>query len=183
MKMIGDNEKYDKMIEILRNSRPELFRPEEIEDEVIKRIRREKSMAESASGFIEALFGWVYIGWVRRSLIGVAFVLIAVFIYQQASILKQVNNISNQVVFTGIGQGSTSLSEIDKKLTIYKISSGLSGDREIKISETQLEELLDSYQDLQGKYKDLLRIIEENPELNKYIEKRLDEEKNNKPDL
>jgi len=46
-----------------------------------------------------------------------------------------------------------------------------------------LEELLDSYWDLQGKYKDLLRIIEENPELNKYIEKRLDEEKNNKPDL
>jgi DNA gyrase/topoisomerase IV subunit A len=183
MKMREDNEKYNKMIEILRNSRPELLRPEEIEDKVIRRIRHERSKAEITSGFIETVFGWVYIGWVRRSLIGVAFVLIAVFIYQQSSILKQVNNISNQVVIPGIGQGTASSSEFDKKLTIYKISSGLSGDREIKISENQLEELLDSYQDLQGKYKDLLRIIEENPELNKYIEKRLDEEKNNKPDL
>ena len=183
MEMTTGNDKYKKVIEILRNSKPGLLRPEEIEDEVIRRIRHEKSKTESASGFIEAIFGGVYIGWVRRSLIGAAFILVAVFIYQQASILKQVNNISKQVVITGIGQGTMSLSEFDKKLTIYKISSGLSGDREIKISENQLEDLLDSYQDLQGKYKDLIRIIEEDPELNKYIEQRLDEGKNNKPDL
>jgi DNA gyrase/topoisomerase IV subunit A len=181
--MTTGNDKYKKMIGILRNSKPGLPRPEEMEDEVIRRIRHEKGNTETASGLIEAIFGWVYIGWVRRSLIGAAFILVAVFIYQQASILKQVNNMSKQVVITGIGQGTTSSSEFDKKLTIYKISSGLSDDREIKISENQLEEILDSYQDLEEKYKDLLRIIEENPELNKYIEKKLDEGKNNKPDL
>ena len=183
MNMTTENDKYKKVIEILRSSKPGFIRPEEIEDEVMRRINHENSKTESPSGFIESIFGWVYIGWVRRSLIGAAFILVAVFIYQQASILKQVNNISKQVVLTGIGQGTGSSSEFDKKLTIYRISSGLSGDREIKISEKQLEELLDSYRDLQGKYKDLLRIIEENPELNKYFTKRIDEGKNNKPDL
>ncbi len=43
MKMREDNDKYNKMIEILRNSRPELLRPEEIEDEVIRRIRHERT--------------------------------------------------------------------------------------------------------------------------------------------
>jgi hypothetical protein len=181
--MATDNEKYKKIIEMLRNSRPELIRPEEIEDEVIKRIRRQKSPGETISAFIESLFGWVYVSWVRRSLIGAVTLLVAIFVYQQASILKQVNNISKRMVITGIVQASASSAEFDKKLTLYKISTKFSGDREIKISENQLEELLDSYQNLQVKYKDLIRIIEENPELKKYIENKLDEERNNKPDI
>jgi hypothetical protein len=183
MKMTTDNDKYNRIVEILRNSRPGFLRPEEIEDEVIKRISHEKSQTEGISAFIESLFGWVYVSWVRRSLIGAAIILVAVFIYQQASILKQVNNISKQMVVTGNGQLPASSSEFDKKLTLYKISARLSGDREIKISENQLEELLDSYQNLQVRYKDLLRIIEENPELKKYIEKKLNEERINKPDI
>ena len=42
------------------------------------------------SDFIESLFGWVYIGWVRRSLIGVSVVLVAIFVYQQAFIFREV---------------------------------------------------------------------------------------------
>jgi len=181
--MITDNDKYNRIIEILRNARPELIRLEEIEDEVIKRIRRQKSPSETISTFIESLFGWVYVSWVRRSLIVAATLLVAIFIYQQASILKQVNNISKQMVVTGNGQLPGSSSEFDKKLTLYKISARFSGDREIKISENQLKELLNSYQNLQLKYKDLLRIIEENPELKKYIENKLKEKRNNKTEL
>jgi hypothetical protein len=183
MKMTSENDRYKKIMEILRNSRPDLVKPEEIENEVIKRIQRENHRTGSVSDFIESLFGWVYIGWVRRSLITAAVVLVGIFIYQQAFILKQVNNISKQVVSIGNESASISSSELNKKLTLYKISARLSPGKGIGISENQLEELLISYKNLQVKYKDLMRIIEEDPELKKYIENKLNEEKHNKPDI
>jgi hypothetical protein len=183
MKMTADNDRYKKIMEILRNSRPDLISPEEIENEVIKRIQQNNRQTGRVSDFIESLFGWVYIGWVRRSLIGLAVVLVGVFVFQQAFILKQVKTISKQVIITGNEPAYFSTSEFDKKLTLYRISSGLSAGRAIKISENQLEKLLDSYENLQVKYKDLIRIIDENPELKKYIEDKLNEEKKYKPDI
>ena len=40
MKMRQENDRYDKLMRILKNSRPELLNPEEIENEVIGRIQR-----------------------------------------------------------------------------------------------------------------------------------------------
>jgi len=183
MIMKTENDRYKKMVEILRNSKPDLIQPEEIQSEVIRRIQREGQKSGGVSDFIESLFGWVYIGWVRRSLIGLAVILVAVFVYQQAFIFKQVKNISKQVVITGNETAPVSSSVLDKRLTLYKISTRLSPGGEIKISESQFEELLNSYHDLQVKYKDLLRIIEENPELKDYIENKLNQEKKYKPDI
>jgi len=46
-----------------------------------------------------------------------------------------------------------------------------------------LKEIMNSYYELQGKYSNLLRIIEENPDLKELIEQRLNDEKNYVPDL
>jgi hypothetical protein len=181
--MEAEKDPYRKVIEILRDSRPDLIGLEEIENEVISRIRHKKHQDLRFSDLFDSLFGWVYFGWIRRSLIGAAVILFAFFIYQQAFILKQVNIISKQVVIKGNESIPASAYEFDKKLTLYKISARLSGDREIQISESQLKELLDSYENLQVKYKDLIRIIEENPELKKYFENKLDKERKNKPDI
>jgi hypothetical protein len=177
------NDTYNKLVRVLRNSRPDLLNPEIIENEIIGRIRRQDQRNGGFPEFVEALFGWVYIGWVRRSLIGVSVVLVAVFAYQQAFILRQVRNIGKQVVIIGSESSAVSSPALDKRLTLYKMSARLSPDGEIRISESLLEELLDSYNDLQVKYKDLLRIIEGDPELKSYIEKRLKEDKRNKPDI
>lgn len=181
--MTVENDKYRKVIEILRNSKPDLSQPEEIENEIIIRIQHENRKNDRISDFIDSLFGWVYIGWVRRCFVGAAVLLVAVFVFQQAFILKQVNNISKQVVINGNESMPVSSSEFDKKLTMYKISTRLSRDRGMQISESQLEDLLDSYESLQVKYKHLLRIIDENPELKEYFENKLNEEKKNKPDI
>jgi hypothetical protein len=183
MNMTPGNDRYNKIIEILRKSRPDLSGQEEIENEVMKRIQLKNHKSARFSDLVESLFGWVYIGWVRRGLAGAAIILVGVFVYQQAFILKQVKNISKQIVINGNEPSYFSSSEFDKKLTLYRISTRLSPGREIRISEDQLEKLLDSYQSLQVKYKDLVRIIEENPELKKYIEDKLNEEKNYKPDI
>ena len=183
MKMTAENDRYKKIMEILRSSRPVLARPEEIEDEVIIRIQRRDHQADRVTDFMSSLFGWVYIGWVRRSLVAVAAIMVSVFIYQQALILKQVNNISRQPVVIGSEPFPGSMTGFDNKLTIYKVSNRLSPASEIKISEKQLDQILESYNDLRSKYKDLIRIIEEDPELKKYIEEKLDENRKYKPEI
>ncbi|MBN2665534.1 MAG: hypothetical protein JXR67_03425 [Bacteroidales bacterium] len=177
------NDSYDKLVRILRNSRPDLLHPDIIENEIMGRIQRQNQGRGRFSEFVDALFGWVYIGWVRRSLIGVSVVLVAIFAYQQAFILRQVKNIGKQVVIMGSESSAVSSSALDKRLTLYKMSARLSPDGEIRISESLLEDLLDSYNDLQIKYKDLLRIIEADPELKGHIEKMLKEDKRYKPDI
>jgi hypothetical protein len=173
--MTGENDRYKKMVEILRKSKPDMVQPEEVEKEVIGRIQRESQNSGRVSDFIESLFGWVYIGWVRRSLVGAAVVL--------AFIFRQVKNISKLAVITGNESAKVTSSELEKRLTLYKMSTRLSPGEDIKISGKQLEEFLDSYNDLQVKYKDLLRVIEEDPELKDYIENKLEQEKKYKPDI
>jgi len=183
MTMTEDNDRYYRIVKILKNSRPDLTKPEEIENEVIGSIQRRNQRSGRISDFVESLFGWVYIGWVRRSLIGVSIVLVAIFVYQQAFIFRQVKDLSRRVVITGNESSAVSSSVLDKRLTLYKVSARLSPAGELRISESQMEELLDSYNDLQVKYKDLLRIIEEDPELKGYIENKLKEDKKYKPEI
>jgi len=183
MKMRAGNDRFKKIMDILRNSKPDLIQPEEIENEVIRKIRNEDQKTGMVSDFIESLFGWVYIGWVRRSLVGAAVVLVAVFIYQQGFILKQVRNINERVVNIGNEQVSVPSSDFAKRLTLYKMSTKLAPAGEIRVSEKQLEELLNSYDELLVKYKDLIRIIEEDPALKQYIENKLNEEGNKKTDI
>jgi hypothetical protein len=181
--MTSENDRYKKMVEILRKSKPGMGQPEELEKEVISRIQRDSQNSGRVSDFIESFFGWVYIGWVRRSLVGAAVVLVALFVYQQAFIFRQVKNISKLVVITGNESAKVTSSELEKRLTLYKISTRLSPGEDLKLSGRQLEEFIDSYNDLQLKYKDLLRVIEEDPELKDYIENKLGQEKKYKPDI
>jgi hypothetical protein len=181
--MTAENDGYKKMVEILRKSKPYMVQPEELEKEVISRIKHENQNTGRVSDFIESLFGWVYIGWVRRSLVGAAVILVALFVYQQAFIFRQVKNISKLVVITGSETAKLSTSDLEKRLTLYKMSTRFSTGEDIKISGRQMEKFLDSYNELQVKYKDLLRIIEEDPELKSYIENKLEQEKKYKPDI
>ena len=57
----------------------------------------------------------------------------------------------------------------------YRITTRRFPSKSITISEKQLEQLLDSVNELQIHYKDLLNLIEEDPELKKMIEKKLNE--------
>lgn len=181
--MTGENNMYKRVIKTLRDSRPELIRPDDMGNEVLSRIRNIAPKKERITYFTESLFGWVYIGWVRRSLVGAAVILVSVFIYQQVFILKQVKTISEQVVILSNGSAQSSAYELDNRLTFYKIPAGISSGRDIRISQRRLKELLESYESLELKYRDLLRIIEEDPELKKYIEKKLIEENSIKPDI
>jgi len=173
--MKTDDEKYKKLIDLLKASRPSLENPTEIEREVIRRVSSERSLNTLLTGIIDFLFGWVYIGWIRRSLIVASFVLVVIFIYQQAAILKKIDFLSRQTII--VNHNQTQPDDFEKLLTEYRNSGRRFSSKSYTFSEKQLKELLDSVNEMQLKFRDLENMINEDPELKKLIEKKLDSRK------
>jgi hypothetical protein len=181
--MKPENEKYKKVLDLLRKSKPDLDSTDGIEREVIKRISRVNHSRLFLSDLVDFLFGWVYIQWVRRSLIVASIALVLVFVYQQAIILKRIDYLSRQTIITEKESGSAPAYGIEKVLMLYRNSGWRLPSKNITISERQMKELIESVNELQLKYKDLENLIEEDPELKEMIEKKLIENNHSKINL
>jgi hypothetical protein len=171
---------YEKVINILRKSKPVLDTTEDIETAVIRKIKSVKKTGFVLSDVVDFLFSWVYIGWVRRSLIAASVFLVMIFVFQQSIILKQINFLSRQSIEYDGENLSATTNRIEQKLMSYKIPGRRFPSNSITISEKQLQLLLDSVNKLQIQYKDLLNIIEKDPELKKLIENKLNENRQTK---
>jgi hypothetical protein len=181
--MTRESEKYNKVLDLLRKSKPALDSTDDIERKVIKRISKVGHSGLNLSDIIDFLFGWVYIGWVRRSLIGASIVLVLVFAYQQTIILKRIDFLSRQTIVIDRENGPALSDEVEKMLTMYKNSWKRFPSKNITISEKQMKELLEAVNELQLKYKDLENLIEGDPELKKMIEKKMIENSRTKINL
>ncbi len=181
--MNQESEKYRKLVGILRNSTPYLSSTADIEREVIRRIQKKSSFLTAVSESVEFVFGWVYIGWVRRSLITLSVALVLVFMYQQGTILKRIDILSRQIVIKENAGTSISAGEIEKLLTIYKNSGNKFPSGSIDFSEKQIDDLIKSVNELRSKYKDLENLINNDPELQKLIEQKLIENDRTKINL
>lgn len=173
--MVPESEKYSKVLQLLRKSKPVLNSTADIENKVISRISKTHWSDLFISDAINFLFGWIYIGWVRRSMITASVLLVIVFVYQQGVILKQINYLSSHVLINNREYISGTADELEKRITLYKLTGYSFSSDSVKISENQINELLEKVNDLQLKYKSLLDLIEENPKLKKEIEKKLNE--------
>jgi len=173
--MEQESEKYKKVLEILRNSQPVLDSTDDIENEVIKRISKINEPRPNLLNLIDFLFGWVYIGWVRNGLITASVILVMFFIWQQSIILKRIDLLSRQAIIENVETISNPASEVERGIMMYKLSGRRLPSRNLTISEKQMNQLLDSVNELQTKYKDLIKLIEDDPELKSSIEKKLKE--------
>jgi hypothetical protein len=181
--MKPESEKYKKILELLNKSKPVPESTEEIEREVIRRISGLHPFRSKISESIDFLFGWVYIQWVRRSLITASIVLVLIFVYQQAVILKRIDFLSKQTIIIDRENKSSPSVEIEKMLMNYQNSGRRFPSRTITISERKMRELIESVNELEIKYKDLENLIDEDPELKKLIEKKLIENNHSKINL
>jgi len=173
--MLNENEKYKKILIILRKSKPVLDSTIDIEREVIKRIKEEHKSRNVLSEIAGFIFGWIYIEWVRKSLITASVMLVLVFVYQQSIIIKKIDILSRQVVMTDENIPSAKTDFLERSLLMYKFSGRIIPSKDVVISEKQMEQLMGSFNKLQGKYDDLLDLIREDPDLKQYIEKKLTE--------
>ncbi len=181
--MMPEDRNYRQLLEILRESKPVMPDPDGIENEIIKRIKEKQEKPSRTEVLTDRIFGWVYIGWVRRSLIAACVFIILVFVYQQTIIMSQIKHISRQSVVITNELRSFPSEDAGKKLTILRLSNKFRSAEDLGISESQLENLLKSYDELELKYRNLLKLINEDPELKAYIEKRLKEDLNKMSDL
>jgi hypothetical protein len=169
------DEKYKKTIEILKKSGPVADSQDDIEREVIYRISSLPEQEKKTFSIFNFLFGWTEIVWIRRSLIMASFVLVAIFIYQQSVIVKQLNWLSNQIVVNNEKPVNTISSGFPVRLRFLKFSGNRVHSNNSTISDEQLEMLIESLDKLQTDYDNLAKIIGENPELKEMIEKKLRE--------
>lgn len=173
-------ERYEKAVKILRGSKPVLSNREMLEDTVIGTIRDKKHKQGMISAFIESIYGWIYIGWVRRSLVGAALIMFSVFLYQQADILRSVRSLEKEVVSIKSGQPSVNIRDLERRLTIFKKSSNINSENKIEIDESQLKEFVDSYKDLELRYEYLNRMIQGDTLLKEYFMKKVEEAEKNR---
>jgi hypothetical protein len=170
--MKSEEENYKKVVNLLKTSKPRLDSTREIEEEVIRRISAEGKQGLTMSAILDYIFGWVYIGWVRRSLITASAFMIMVFIYQQGMIIGQIKSLSNvgekaeNVILTNSGS-------LNRELMTLKFGSNRLREVYISVPKEKMDSLLNSVNDLQEKYNDLKKLIESNPEQKRILEKRL----------
>jgi hypothetical protein len=172
--MISEEERYDRILSTLRKSKPLLTDAGNLEETVMERIQKIDNKTATGQSFFDYLFGWVYIGWIRKGLIAASVIIISLFAWQQSLILKRINSLEKQTILSESQLFTGTTSGLEEKLMIYKLT-GRKSSGPFTISEEQLNRMLKSYSELQTKYSDLLKLIEDDPDLKHYIESKLSE--------
>lgn len=178
-----EENKLDSVVNILRRSKPVLTGTDKIEDRVLNEIQLPRKKEAEGFNLFDYLFGWVYIGWIRKSLITVSFSVITLFIYQHLLILKRIDVLENQTAAAGsqfvrMYQAEPSNLMTTDNLLRLRLKTG-----RIAVDKKQINELMNSYNEMEHKYKDLIRIIEDDPELKKLLEEKLSEKNKRKFNL
>jgi hypothetical protein len=172
--MNSGERKYGEVMDLLRKSKPVMNDQATFTEKVLQEIKRGKPSVNIPALLNDYLFGWAYIGWVRRSLVAVSFAILLVFIYQQSVILRRINAIDRQVIFTRSQLVPGINDRVDTRLLFQRAKYNLPVNKGT-LTGKQVDELIESFNELQGKYMDILRLIKEDPELKDYIEKKLDQ--------
>lgn len=170
-------EKYDRLLSVLRKSVPELQQKNEIADKVFRRID-ERQHSERYSSLVDILFGWIYIGWVRRSLIGASFCLLAFFIWQQNQIISQIDELNAEIRNTRRISAYDPAAALEKRQVLLRMSKENSGS--YIIQEEELSALIDSLNKLNIKYRDLLDLINNDPDLKNMVQEKLEKKMQSK---
>jgi hypothetical protein len=171
--MTRENKNYDKVMDVLKNSKPVFNDADAVSEKIINRIREEKSSLHIRETIEEFLFGWVYVGWVRRSMIAAALVIVVFFGYQQSLILKRIAQLPEQKIPDSEVEMTKYNDELSNRLMLYRIKGEQLTDKELEISKKEIDQLIKSMNKLQLKYHDLFYLIEKDPELKKYVSEKL----------
>jgi hypothetical protein len=168
-------DKYGKVLEILRKSKPELSRTSEIEEKIYSGIFRANKNKKRWHGLTDVLFGWTSVSWMRRSLVGAAGIMVLAFVLQQSIILREIRNLNMRIEVTRGNGAIQTGDDLARKVWFFRSYDRIYRLNTEAISQKKVEELLKSIDKVGREYKDLQYIIENDPELRKLIEKKLSE--------
>ena len=162
--------KYSKVIEVLKGNKPVLANKEKLTENIMKRIQEPVEKFTFQEKLANYLFGWAEIGWIRGTMAIAATVFIAFFTVQQVIINDRVNTLEKQLIRTvnSINTHEPDLGIMQKVLLNMVAKDHMAGDS-ITISRSDLEELLNSYIELQENHDNM----EQNTGVNSYIQNKI----------
>jgi hypothetical protein len=170
--MDPNEDKYVRVIGFLKRSRPEPGHPEVLNEKIMSELRKQPARRGLVSLLSDFFFGWAYIGWVRNSLVFFSALILVIFFWQQSVIVRRIRDISRQEVYAPNPEFKAVSGSIDAKLLLQKAGYTLPVLKK-ELTKKELDELIESIGELQTKYRDLLQLIEADPELKKYVETKL----------
>ncbi len=169
---MNTEDKYSKVIGTLKGNRPVLENRERLTDDIMREIRAssEKFPLQERLGYY--LFGWVNVYWLRGTMAVAAILLIGFFIFQQVVIADRLSNMEEQLVQTvNTINGNRPDRDLggNQKILMKTVLKDQMMDDSITVSRSDLEELLNNYQELRENYE----IDQKSVGLNPFIHKRI----------
>ena len=163
-------DKYNKVIETLKENRPVLKDKESLVGSIMSSIQepvQNKQFHEKLSFY---MFGWADVKWVRGAMAVAATVLIGIFIIQQVAITDRINSLEKQLVKT---VSSIQVQEPDlgimQKVILNIAAKDQFQEDSITVSRTDLESLMDSYIELKEDYDE----IKKNRKVESFLQKKI----------
>jgi hypothetical protein len=181
--MTTEKNDYNRIIGLLRKSKPSFDQQAMTEQKILEQVEKLNRKDTRLHGIPEILFGWAYVPSLRRVLIAASFLLVGFFAVQQSALLRQVRDINRQVIVLRNESEPPALPELGSQLTLYRLSGKIHSNGEIRITGNDLEKFVEAFNELDVRYRDLMKIIQENPDIKNYVEKKLEEENKTRPNL
>lgn len=168
--------KYSKVIKVLKGNKPVLADKEKLTSDIMERIRKPKGKFDFQKMVANYLFGWADIGWVRGTMAVAATVIIGIFIFQQVVISTRLNTLEKQLIKTvNINNARQPELGIMQKVLLNKLADDQITSDSITVSRSDLEELLNSFHELEQYYETTNKNTNGNSYLQKIINQNLKE--------
>jgi hypothetical protein len=176
---MNNQEKYSKILEALKSNKPVLSDKEKLTDEIMRRIHgiEDKTTLQKKLG--SYLFGWADHSWIRGAMAAAAVLFIGIFITQQIIITNRINNLEKQLIRTvnTLNNHEPDLG-IMHKVLLNMVARDRIKEDSITISTSDLEELLNSYLELQDNYETLKQTYGLEPYIQDMIRRSLEDNTN-----
>lgn len=177
--MENSSDSYQKVLDLLKRSRPQPGHPQIMEEKIMQSIKMHNAGMTLTPSGPGGLFGWTRIVWVRRAFSAAAVLMLVFLAYQQSIIIRQISVLNQQLVPGNPGKPSSGTAG-SMELLLYRLSAGRDQEISSEISGDRVVELIESAGMMSEKYRDLLQMINEDPDLKKLIEQKLEKKLENK---
>ena len=161
---------YPELIEILKRNRPVLTNREALAEDIMRKIREPSGESRLRENLLNYLFGWVDVYWVRGTMVAVAILFAGLFIVQQVIFAERLNTLEERLVKTvDTNKGREPAPGILHKVLLNIILKDQAMQDSITVSRTDLEELLNSYLELQQTYNSMVPGFDPERDIQKII--------------
>ncbi|HDS06115.1 MAG TPA: hypothetical protein ENO05_00685 [Bacteroides sp.] len=148
---------YSSLIDTLKRQEPVLQDREGLEDRIMGRISPSGGRGTLHEKVGNYVFSWVEYGWIRRTMAAAAAILTGIFIFQQVTVTRRINDLEERLITTAseIHHADPGMGIMQKAFLNLVVRDQVAGDS-ITVSRADMEELLKSYMELRADY-DILK--------------------------